>query len=787
MNILAFIVFVPLPVHRSFPLSGPRCHIREKSLWDCSRQNLSKIPAAPSEHVAGLDVSRNRLETIAKEDFLAYASLRSLTVANNKIETIQEQAFVPLANLEKLDLSVNSLATLSAGWFKNLLSLRYLNLWGNKYETLGEGNLFQPLDKLKTLHFGGPHLVSVGRSDFSGLSGLRELFFDGTNLQNYAEGSLRHVGPVSHVTLALNGPCERDQALVEVVLSDAVRPNTTLTVTDTLLYTKSQALPFKVAYDGGATGFIFKKVTMTSAACMAFLHLLPGSGITTLTLEDSRFLLYPLGGIAPAPDTGPLEALVLKNVDVPQFYNFPALYFLSPLLRAVRRASVVNCKVYAIPCESSADLSGLEYLDISDNSFSDIALSQMMCGGKGVLPRLRTLNVSRNHLRSINSRIFAELGRLTSIDLSGNAFGDMPETCDWPPSLRFLNLSATHLTRATACLPGSLHILDLSDNELTVFHIGLPVLTELYISGNKISMLPDGGLYPRLVSISIQSNNLQTFSRRSLSDYVALRRLEAAAETFVCSCDFVAFMASDWAKRRVRLGDEVKSYVCESPDAARGTSVADVRLSAFECHAVLSLSLLCSGVAAALLLTAGLCHRFSVVWYAEMTWAWLSAKRKPKLRRGELEYDAFVSFSEMDSGWVEAHLVPELEQSEPPLRLCLHKRDFVPGAWILDNIMGAIERSHKTLFVLSQHFVRSEWCKYELDYTHFRLFDQNDDTVVLILLEPIDKRAVPKKFCRLRRVMHSRTYLEWPDDDSQIAGFWQSLRAAIKRPVTDGS
>lgn len=74
---------------------------------------------------------------------------------------------------------------------------------------------------------------------------------------------------------------------------------------------------------------------------------------------------------------------------------------------------------------------------------------------------------------------------------------------------------------------------------------------------------------------------------------------------------------------------------------------------------------------------------------------------------------------------------------------------------------------------------------HELDYTHYRLFDNNDDAVVLILLECIDKNTIPKKFCKLWRVMNSRTYLEWPDDDNQIPRFWQSLTTAINRPMTD--
>nr|XP_033478888.1 toll-like receptor 2 type-1 [Epinephelus lanceolatus] len=704
MRIFTFLTFVLLLIHQSFSLSRPQCHSCEQTSCNCSGQNLTTVPAAPSKLITQLDLSCNELRTIMKDDFAAFASLRSLIMNNNSIQKIHEQAFVPLTNLEKLDLSFNKLEMLSAGWFENLVSLQHLNLLGNEYKMLGQGNLFQPLKKLKTLYFGGPELQSVRKSDFSGLSGLEEVVFDGKNLQDYKRGSLREVGPVKYVTLGLN---------------------------------------------------------------------------------DSKLVLRLSGGMSFPSSLGHLEAIVVKNVDVPAFYLFPALLADESLLPVLRRVTVQNCKVYLLPCESAATLTRLEYLDFSDNLITDMALSNIMCNGDSDFRLLQTINISRNYLHSINSQLFTKLNELKNIDMSGNIFHKMPDICYWPPSLQFLNLSSTHLTKVTTCLPVSLRVLDLSDNDLTVFNIELPFLTDLYISGNKISHLPDGGLYPSVVFVSIQNNNLHTISSKSLNDYNSLTSLEAGANTFVCSCDFVAFMTTDWTNHRVTIGDEFKSYICESPDSTRGKSALDARLSVFECHTALAFSLLCSGILLVFLLVAGLCHKFSVLWYMKMTWAWLRAKRKPKLKKGELEYDAFVSYSDMDSGWVETYLVPELEQAEPPLQLCLHKRDFVPGGWILDNIMDAIEKSHRTLFVLSQHFIRSEWCKYELDYTHFRLFDQNDDTVVLILLEPIDKETIPKKFCKLRRVMNSRTYLEWPDDDGQIPRFWHSLRTAIKRPETD--
>lgn len=156
-------------------------------------------------------------------------------------------------------------------------------------------------------------------------------------------------------------------------------------------------------------------------------------------------------------------------------------------------------------------------------------------------------------------------------------------------------------------------------------------------------------------------------------------------------------------------------------------------------------------------------------------------QRKPrKAPRRDICYDAFVSYSEQDSYWVENLMVQELEHFNPPFKLCLHKRDFIPGKWIIDNIIDSIEKSHKTIFVLSENFVKSEWCKYELDFSHFRLFDENNDAAILILLEPIDKKAIPQRFCKLRKIMNTKTYLEWPVDETQQEGFWLNLRAAIR-------
>lgn len=135
-------------------------------------------------------------------------------------------------------------------------------------------------------------------------------------------------------------------------------------------------------------------------------------------------------------------------------------------------------------------------------------------------------------------------------------------------------------------------------------------------------------------------------------------------------------------------------------------------------------------------------------------------------------------YSGTDSG---SHTTPQ------SLTLCLHKRDFLPGQWIVDNIISAIERSHHTIFVLSENFVQSDWCRYELDFSHFWLFDGQSgrDPAILILLEPLSKDDVPKRFCKLRKLMSSTTYLEWPQEEDRRAEFWKSLRAALREEEKD--
>ncbi|MDJ0594132.1 MAG: toll/interleukin-1 receptor domain-containing protein [Pleurocapsa sp. MO_226.B13] len=75
------------------------------------------------------------------------------------------------------------------------------------------------------------------------------------------------------------------------------------------------------------------------------------------------------------------------------------------------------------------------------------------------------------------------------------------------------------------------------------------------------------------------------------------------------------------------------------------------------------------------------------------------------------KYDAFISYSSRDGDWVRKHLLTALETAG--LKACIDYRDFEIGLPTLVNIEKAVERSRKTLLVLTPSWLSSNWTDFE--------------------------------------------------------------------------
>ncbi|NWS65148.1 TLR21 protein, partial [Chunga burmeisteri] len=715
----------------------PSCDATE--VCNCSSMGLDFIPPGLTGKVTTLNLAHNRIKRIRSQDLQQAVNLRALLLQSNEISSIEEDSFRSLGKLELLDLSNNNLAHLSPAWFGHLFSLQHLHLQGNSYRDLGETSPFSSLGNLSALYLGNPRLSTIRQGNFEGVELLDTLWIDGVNLSQYEPGSLKSIKKINHTIVNL-----RNTNIFSAIVRDLLYSVTWLEVREIKLeiekksLVQSSTLPFRLQK------LTFKDVSFTDQSISRLIVLL--KEITSLQELDAIDCALQGKGAWDTKEIGRsgesfVETVSVINMMIQDFHLFFDLEGMESQVNKLKRLTVISSRVFMVACELAKHFSSLVYLDLHDNLLVNKRLNETIC--EDAWPSLQTLNLSQNSLKSLTqtANSISRLPKLINLDISQNNFGDIPDVCEWPKNLKYLNLSSTQIPKLTTCIPSTLEALDISANNLEEFGLRLPFLKELYLAKNHLKTLPGAPLVPNLVALSIRRNKLSSFSKEEFESFKKMELL----------------------------------------DAMRGAQVGAVHLSLMECHRSLLVSLICVLVFLVILVLVALGYKYHVVWYLRMTWAWLQAKRKPKRAPAkDICYDAFVSYSENDSDWVENIMVRELEQACPPFRLCLHKRDFVPGKWIVDNIIDSMEKSHKTLFVLSEHFVQSEWCKYELDFSHFRLFDENNDAAILVLLEPIQSQAIPKRFCKLRKIMNTKTYLEWPLEEDQQEIFWKNLKGALK-------
>ena len=78
-------------------------------------------------------------------------------------------------------------------------------------------------------------------------------------------------------------------------------------------------------------------------------------------------------------------------------------------------------------------------------------------------------------------------------------------------------------------------------------------------------------------------------------------------------------------------------------------------------------------------------------------------------------YNAFVSCDHRDAKYfVKRRLLPILEIPQTNLKFCVAQRDFIVGATIIDNIMKCMNSSKKIVFIISEYFLQSNWCREEI-------------------------------------------------------------------------
>ncbi|NXE44769.1 TLR1 protein, partial [Casuarius casuarius] len=479
-----------------------------------------------------------------------------------------------------------------------------------------------------------------------------------------------------------------------------------------------------------------------------------------------------------------MKALTLKKVLITDLYfSQDDLYKVFSDMK-IAALTIAESEMIHMLCPSSE--SPFEYLNFLKNDLTDLLFQRCE-----KLIHLEKFILQRNKFKSLSKVSFmtSHMKSLKYLDMSSNLLqhDGAEEHCQWADSLAELDLSFNQLTESVfECLPVNIKILDLQNNQIASVPKGiaeLKSLRELNLASNRLTDLPGCSAFPALAALNIEANSILTPSADFLQSCQRVGELQAGRNPFKCSCELRAFIRLE-KQSGGKLSGWPEAYVCQYPEDLRGTQLKDFHLSELSCNTTLLLvtALLLTLVLVAVV--AFLCIYFDALWYVRMIWQWTQTKRRawhsyPKEQENILQFHAFISYSERDSLWVKNELIPNLEKGEGCVQLCQHERNFVPGKSIVENIINCIEKSYKSIFVLSPNFVQSEWCHYELYFAHHKLFSENSNSLILILLEPIPPYVIPARYHKLKALMAKRTYLEWPKERSKHALFWANLRAAI--------
>ena len=134
------------------------------------------------------------------------------------------------------------------------------------------------------------------------------------------------------------------------------------------------------------------------------------------------------------------------------------------------------------------------------------------------------------------------------------------------------------------------------------------------------------------------------------------------------------------------------------------------------------------------------------------------------------KYDAFVAYSAEDRFWVHGVLMKTLENFYG-FNLCIHYRDFPVGALIHETIIEFVGKSREIILVVSDFFLSSEWCQFELDEALRQCNLRQTRLIVIKLGNPrIDQHLT------MLHVMGCHVYLEWDDGpEAKRTLFWARL------------
>ncbi|XP_054708254.1 toll-like receptor Tollo [Uloborus diversus] len=723
--------------------------------------------------------------------------LKTLDLSNNSIQGLYNASFRELKQLRHLSLSMNIIGNLTRGTFKHMVGLKELDLSKNKIQNLEHG-IFDDIESVSKIDLSDNQLLDINGL-FMNLKGLVSLnvsrnmifWFDYAVVPAELEELDLHSNGIEtlgnyyelEATLQLRSLDVSHNLIMGINAASFPNGIQFLKINDNRI---SNVYPF----------------TFTAKGNISFVNM---SNNFIETLDINTFRLNPNALKKPFPKfaISGNPFFCDCNMEWLQHMNKPDATLQYPHIVDLEK---VMCQLSFTRHAAFLPLSKSKSSDFlckyRSHCFAlchccefDACDCEMVCPDNCTCYADQTWNTN---IVDCSSQNFSSMPSVIPMDVTdlyldgNNIYQLTSHTFIGRKNMRiiFLNNSNIHvINNRTFNGLLTLRILHLENNQLvslngyefeTLIH-----LEELYLSSNKIRFVANTTFQnlKSLTHLHLDHNLIMDYQVWNLKLNTRLTSLQLGHNPWNCNCQYLesyyewlqssSSLIKDIASVQCRYNQSAGPYLVEFNVASCSNYTAITYFQAvFQADYMPIIIIVPIVILILLLLTILICV------YRKEIKVWLYTKYGIRLferntfpPETEKLFDAFISYSKKDENFISQFLAPELEYGTPSYRLCLRYRDLPMSGYVAEAITEAIECSHRTIIVLSEQFLKSEWCRFELKSAHRESQCNRKHKLVVVIMDKLSIKDVDPD---ARMCFRSAPVIRWGDKR-----FWEKLKYAM--------
>ena len=811
-----------------------------------SGNNIAEVPRYAfwgCEYLAHLDMSFNQISTLYNESFSGLIRLKDLILNNNSINStnLDHAVFLPIANLEVLAIGNNDnnkSTDYNDALFENFTHLQHLSIDGPPNATFGPG--FGHLQQLQTLNITGKimYVTNETLEIFRNVS-LKELRFQGEQLTDVDRMSFGHLSQLILLDLSFNpnlgflnvskswyglqftniksldltraAPFDSDL----IQLKEDFYYGLEKTELETIILDGNNIITIHAEFRNYVKNlkylsFAYNRVVQVQLLMCDFYYM---NELVEVNANYQNRRLSGRANYAQHWSTG-YDLIIHRNNKVytekametsftnnfmqimddrcanksaPLPDDMPLYIGLPHKLEYANLAGSLSVDMNYMPKTVFLGNNSLRYLNYAENGINRLIGPIIFAHPP---PNMLTIDLSSNMCYFIDPELASASGEIfDKLFLSHNRLGEQLQADENGTVFeKLINLDE----------------LDLSFNEIKslpfdIFHTQVE-LQHLNLSGNSLQFVKFNMNHMNNLTVLDLSHNLFTQldsqARNQLDTLVNLPnraklKLHIYDNPLVCSCDNLHFL--EWLNARKSTIEFVYEDMITCMFNGSLVSLSSLHSDILphlelECHVKMWLIASVSAFSVLIVtLALSVCayrHRFEITYlFYKLIW---ERKRFQEIHNPpeRCKYDAFVAYADSEEEFVREQIMPQLEEGENSLNLCLHFRDFKMGCDIKNSIIDAIQNSSKIVILLSNEFLRSKWCDFEFEMASMRCLSQGADLIIPVIMDDLDdlyRSGMPNSMITL---LNKKTYKIWRQhlQEEEIGNFWLNLRKAIAGP-----